>query len=42
MASSGLDVVFRISTLIFDVEDDEPGSTRLTYLVLVVASSGHR
>ena len=39
---SGLDEVFRISNLILNIEGDEPGSTRLTCLVLVVISSGHR
>ena len=41
-ALSGLDEIFKILTLILDVEDDEPGSTRLTCLVLVIALSGHR
>ena len=42
MALSGLDEIFKISAFILNVEDDEPGSTFLSYLVLVVVSPGHR
>ena len=41
-ASSGLDEVFRISTFVLNNKDDEPGSTRLTCLALVIIPFGHR
>ena len=41
MASSKLDEVFRILALIFNIKDDEPSSTHLPCLVLVIVSPRH-